>query len=110
VGALTVTEEFEARFPLLEKMRLATESASHKGEPLPPFLGFLLAAADSSDERSYCFVLPDATHVAFMSAVMISLTRVEQDLPSSAQDYAHANLQYGHRVVDFFHLFGHGTS
>lgn len=93
-----LTEQLKERYPLLTSLRIAGQSQPGQ-EPLPGFLGLLLAAAESPDHRSCCFVFPDASRVACTTATLLALSKLTCEFDDLAREYAQNNFETGQRVT-----------
>lgn len=93
-----LTDQLKQRYPLLTSLRIAGQSWSVQ-EPLPDFLGLLLAAAESPDRRSCCFVFPDASRVACTTATLLALSKLTREFDDLAREYAQNNFEPGQRVI-----------
>lgn len=93
-----LVNQLEKRYPLLASLRIAGHSKSDR-ESLPVFLGLLLAAAESQDHRSCCFVFPDASRVASTAATLFALSKLSQEFDDLAREYAQRKFELGQRVI-----------
>jgi hypothetical protein len=93
-----LTDQLKQRYPLLTSLRIAGQPQSAQ-EPLPDFLGLLLAAAESPDHRSCCFVFPDASRVACTTATLLALSKLTREFDDLAREYAQNNFEPGQRVI-----------
>lgn len=93
-----LTDQLEKLYPLLTSLRIAELSRSAR-EPLPHFLGLLLATAESPDRRSCCFVFPDASRVACTAATLLALSKLTQEFDNLAHEYAQRKFELGQRVM-----------
>lgn len=93
-----LTEKLEEQYPLLASLRIAGMSRSAR-EPLPRFLGLLMAAAESPDHRGCCFVFPDASRVACTAATLLALSKLTREFDDLAREYARRKFEPGQRVI-----------
>jgi len=93
-----LANQLEKRYPLLASLRVAESSGSER-EPLPGFLGLLLAAAESEDRRSCCFVFPNTSRVACTAATLSALSKLSHEFDDLAREYAQRKFEPGQRVI-----------
>lgn len=91
-------DQLEKHYPLLTPLRIA-EMPRSAWESLPGFLGLLLAAAESPDRRSCCFVFPDASRVASTAAALLALSKLAREFDDLAREYAQRKFEPGQRVT-----------
>jgi hypothetical protein len=84
------------RFRLLTSLRIFHRSGEF--EDLAAFIGILLAAMESSQRSSFCFVFPRKQGLATLSAVLYALGRFAVDFPGLAEEYAKRSFSSGQRV------------
>lgn len=96
-GMSALAEELQARYPVLSEVRLSASSDAPL-EPIPPFLGLLLALAESDDERGCCLVLPDPAGIAPVFATLLALVRLRREFDALTQAYATRGIARGQRV------------
>jgi len=85
-----------ARFRLLTSLRLF--HGSGECEDLAAFMGILLAAMETSERSSFCFVFPRKEGLATLSAALYALGRFALDFPSLAEEYAKRSFTSGQRI------------
>lgn len=93
-----LTDKLEEHYPLLTSLRIAGMSQSTR-EPLPRFLGLLLAAAESPDRNGCCFVFPNASRVACTAAMLLALSKLTREFDGLAREYAQRKFEPGQRVI-----------
>lgn len=91
-------EHLEEHYYLLRALRIAGIPGADQ-ESLPHFLGLLLAAAESPDRRSCCFVLPNASRVACTVATLLALSKLTWEFDDLAREYAQRTFESGQRVI-----------
>ena len=84
------------RFPLLTSLRIF--HGSGEGEDLAAFIGVLLAAMEGSHVSSFCFVFPQKSSIAPLSATLYALGQFAVEFPKLAEQYALSGFQNGQRV------------
>lgn len=93
----TLAGQLEQQYPLLTTLRIA-ETSAEDHESLPHFLGLLLAASESEDRRSVCFIFPDASEITSTVAMLSSLSWLSNEFEDLAREYALDSLKPGQRV------------
>jgi hypothetical protein len=74
-----VIGQLKERYPLLAHLRVAAKDSPDQTEPLPLYLGLLLAAMESESKAPCCFILPRREKSAHLSAVVFALTKFMED-------------------------------
>src|SRR5438128_816731 len=74
-----VISQIKERFQLLTRLRVAVKDSPGETEPLPLYLGILLAAMDSATRAPACFILPRREKTAHLSAIVFGLTKFVAD-------------------------------
>lgn len=92
-----LANQLKERYPLLTSLRIA-ESQS-VWEPLPRFLGLLMAAAESPDRKGCCFVFPDASRIACTTATLLALSKLTHEFDDLAREYARRKFEPGQQVI-----------
>jgi len=75
-----IIDNLQAQFPILSSLRVATKDSPIETEPIPLYLGILLAAMNSRSKAPICFILPRREKTALMSAILIGLIKFMDDL------------------------------
>lgn len=91
-------DHLEERYPLLASLHIAGKYQSSR-ESLPGFLGLLLAAAESPDRRSCCFVFPDSSRIACTAATLFALSKLTHEFDDLVREYAQRKFEVGQRVL-----------
>jgi hypothetical protein len=86
----------QQRFPLLTSLRIFHRYGEY--EDLAAFMGILLAAMETSQRSSFCFVFPRKQGLATLSAALYALGRFAGDFPRLAEEYAKRSFSNGQRV------------
>lgn len=94
---MELTDQLKEQYPLLTSLRFAGMPHSNR-EPLPYFLGLLLAVAESPDRRGCCFVFPDASRIAYTSAILLAFSKLTREFDDLVREYAQRELEPGQRV------------
>ena len=89
--------EFNTRFPLLREItgRFGEMAAA---EGIPGFFAFFLAAAARREAGPCCFVLDKTPGTTAIASVILALSRLREDFPRLAEEYARKALIPGQRV------------
>ena len=101
--------QLSTRFPLLSRLsgQFGYESAC---EGIPRFFALLMAAATSHDRGACCFVLNKTLGTTAMAAVLLALTKLQEEFPMLVEEYAQSALRVGQhvRVKPSNHVFEYG--
>ena len=93
----SLISEFNARFPLLREITgQFGETTGEEG--IPWFFAFFLAAATQRETGSCCFVLDKTLGTTAIISVVLALSRLREDFPKLAENYALTALTRGQRV------------
>lgn len=71
--------QLKERFPIITRLRVAPADCPTGTEPLPLYMGILLAAMHSENRAPCCFVLPRRGRSAHLAAVVFGLTKFIED-------------------------------
>ncbi len=99
-----------ARFPLLRRLSVQQREAASGAEPLPPFLGILLAVMEAPLEWPLCFVLPRLGELARLTSVLYGMQQFAAAQGELTKKYGDANFKTGDlvRVHPSRHVFRFG--
>jgi hypothetical protein len=86
------------RFELLACLRVAAKDSPSDSDPLPLYLGILLAAMDSENKAPCCFILPRRGKTAHLSAIIFGLTQFIGDYTRIDRHIAETNFTPGQNV------------
>ncbi len=86
------------RFDLLCRLRMAAKDTPSETEPLPLYLGILLAAMDSKNKTPCCFILPRRDKTAHLSAIIYGLTKFLEDYHRLDRQIAETKFTPGQNV------------
>ena len=93
---LPLISELRSRFPIVHQTRGSFGADTR--ERIPWFFGLIMAAAVAEDSGPCCVVL-DKTHGSVgLVAVLLALSRLREDFPNLASEYARTAFKEGERV------------
>ena len=89
--------QLNTRFRLLSRLsgQFGKDSPS---ERIPWFFALLLSAATSHDRGACCFVLNKTPGTTAIAAVLLALTKLQEEFPKLAEEYAQSALHIGQHV------------
>lgn len=93
-----VISQLRERFKLLTRFRVAVKDSPGETEPLPLYLGILLAAMDSASKSPSCFILPRREKTAHLSAILFGLTKFIDDYNRLDRQIAEMSFTPGQNV------------
>ena len=93
----SLISEFNARFPLLREI-MGQFGETTDVEGIPWFFAFFLAAAQR-ETGPCCFVLDKTPGTTAIVSVILALSRLREEFPRLAEDYARTALAPGQRVM-----------
>ena len=89
--------DLRRRFPILKDVAGRFGEDLSK-ERIPWFFGLLLAASAKSDPGACCFVLDKTQGTTALTAILLALSRFQEDFPHLAKTYARTALSEGQLV------------
>ena len=93
-----IVNQIKERYPLLTRLRVTTVEAGNNSEPLPLFMGILLAAMESESKSASCFILPRREQSAHLAAIMFGLTKFVADYNRLDRQIAEKTFSPGQHV------------
>ena len=87
-----------ARFPLLRRLSVQQRDTTRGAEPLPLFLGILLAVMEAPPDWPLCFVLPRRGELARLTSVLYGLQQFAATQSELTKRYGDANFTAGDLV------------
>lgn len=93
-----VIKQLRVQFPLLTRLMVGTKDIPEETQPLPLFLGILLAAMDSKNATPSCFVLPRREQTAPLAAIVFGLKKFIEDFHRLDREIAEKNFTPGQNV------------
>src|SRR6266498_370048 len=91
--------QLKERFPIITRLRVASADSPAATEPLPLFLGILLAAMHSESRTPCCFILPRRGKSAHLAAVVFGLTKFIEDYERLDRQMAETDFTPGQNVL-----------
>ena len=89
--------ELRSRFPIFDRVS-GRFGESTPEERIPWFFALLLAAASKPEPGACCFVLDKTPGTAPLAAVFLALSRLQEEFPRLAENYARTALTEGQLV------------
>jgi hypothetical protein len=93
-----ITERIRSRFPLLARIRIREGELSAGAEPIPLFLGMLMAVMSAPPSAPLCFVLARRGEIPRLAAVSHSLQRFAEQQGELTKTYGRASFKRGDLV------------
>jgi HPt (histidine-containing phosphotransfer) domain-containing protein len=94
----SIVEQLHRRFPLLSRLTIRSSDKSAELEPVPAYLGMVLAVMQNPAAFPVCFVFPKKHELPRLVAVLYGVIRLAERLPELIVDYVKKEFEAGARV------------